>query len=332
MKLDCGRAFCGTVASLVTVLACMSGSFAQFYGNSNGQVFGNNTGGSFNGGFSSGSSTGYSFQNGSTSTGGFVSNKGNGSDEAALHALPIDVMKVGLELSADQVAKISAIQRQLETSRRTKMANLGGAIGGGDDINPAKFNDVIMSIQADGQNADQRILGTLTSEQRSYVGTLLRVVNILRGAHIPAHLVKDLQLSEAQLTKLFDISKKVRAEYDVRIQRAIWSQDMATVKQLMKDSATALRSKVNSTLSEEQVAFLNRFEQQNPSLKVSPFNRTFGYSSASGGGSAGGSGGRFGGAQSGSSSGGYSGGGGFGNSSGSAGGNTGGFAIPPGQQ
>lgn len=326
----CNRVGVAAFASLALSAVCVPASHAQVFGNSNGQVFGNNTGGSFNGGFSSGSSTGYSFQRGSTSTGGFVSNKGNGSDEAALHALPIDVMKVGLELSADQVAKISAIQRQLETSRRTKMANLGGAIGGGDDINPAKFNDVIMSIQADGQAADQRILGTLTSEQRSYVGTFLRDVNILRGAHIPAQLVRDLQLSEAQLSKLFDVTKKVRAEYDVRIQRAIWSQDMVTVKQLMKDSATALRSKVNTTLSEEQVAFLNRFEQQNPSLKVSPFNRTFGYSSASAGGSAGGSGGRFGGAQSGSSSGGYSGGGGFGNSSGNAGGNSGGFAIPPG--
>ena len=295
------------------------------------RYFGSSRRGGSAGGSVSGSSTSGSFQFGSTSTGGFVSNKGNGSDEAALHALPVDVLKIGLELSADQVTNITAIQRQVEITRRTKMANLGGAIGGGEDFNPAKFNEVIMSIQADGEAADTRILITLSPDQRNAIGTFLRDVNILRGANILAQLVRDLQLSEAQLMSLANASKKVRAEYDVRIQRAIWSQDMAGVKQMLTDSAKALRTKVNATLSGEQAAFLERFEQQNPSLKMSTFNRTFGTSRASAGGSAGGSGGRFGGSSSGNSSGGFSGGGGFGNSGGRAGGNSGGVGIPPGR-
>jgi len=318
-----------SVLACAVTLVSVSDARAQVFGGGNGQVFGNNSGVGSVGGFQSGSSSGGSFQRGSTSTGGFVSNKGNVSDEAALHALPIDVLRIGLDLSADQISEITAIQRQVETSRRTKMANLGGAIGGGDDFNPAKFHDVIMSIQADAEAADARIIDTLTAIQRNAVGTFLRDVNILRGANIPGHLVRDLQLTEAQLTSLFNITKKVRSEYDARIQRAIWSQDMGTVKQLMSDSAKALRSKVTATLSREQVALLDRFEQQNPSLKISAFNRTFGYSRAYAGGGAGGNGGRFGGSSSDSSSGGFTGGGAFGNSRGNAGGYSGGFGIPP---
>ncbi len=118
--------------------------------------------------------------------------------------VPVTLLTSELKLSAAQTAKIGQIQKDVRQQRQDSMPRFGGPGG-----NPGGRPDM-MALMTKMQSIDKAATGSieavLTAGQKKALPTLLKQMDTMRRAGIPAEVYSDLKLTAAQKQQMATIA------------------------------------------------------------------------------------------------------------------------------
>jgi Spy/CpxP family protein refolding chaperone len=213
------------VAALSVLLPLALPSHAQDAAAGGGRQRG---GGGFGGGFGGG--------------GGFGQRGGGMRQQQPLTAvqIPVDVLTKALALSADQTAKITAIQQGLGQQRQAAFESVRSLFPNADQNNAAggdqtqrqrpdqatiqaaitKARESRQALQTSEEKAAREISENLTPEQRTKMRDLLADAELFRNLSLPYQTLGDVILTSTERTALTTQWQDIRRENQRRAQRA----------------------------------------------------------------------------------------------------------------
>src|SRR5579871_6491483 len=166
---------------------------------------------------------------------------GPGMRELTAVNVPIGALEGGLKLTATQKDKISKIQTQFQKDRQAAMPRFGGPGGpggpppgggpdgpggpppgggpGGGPGGPPDFEAMhaaMDKVQGLERDANKKIEAQLTSDQKSELPGVIKDIQTLGGAGIPAEVIGDLKLTADEKKQIADIVKQSRADMQAK--------------------------------------------------------------------------------------------------------------------
>ena len=220
-----------------------------------------------------------------------------GPRQASAADMPISMLRAGLDLTADQTAKIAAIQEQFQRQRQAQFRRPGAAGGpqrrpggqgagpdgpggrggpgeppgglpppGGPDGPPPGGPGGIPSngMRDPNKQANDRIQATLTATQKQALPGLLKELDALRGADIPAETYGDLKLTADQKTRLAAIARKSQQQMRQNMDKARESNDFGAMRDTMQQSRRQTHEQAVGVLTADQRKVLEQFRKDHP--------------------------------------------------------------------
>jgi Spy/CpxP family protein refolding chaperone len=217
-----------------------------------------------------------------------------GPRQASVVDMPISMLRAGLDLSAEQTAKIASIQEQFQRQRQTQFRRPGAAGGpqgraggqGAEQGGPGRpggpdgpdgrpggpggpppggpGGPAMNGMSNQNKQAGDRIMAVLTATQKQALPGLLKELDTLRGAGIPAETYGDLKLTADQKTRLAAVARKSQQQMRQDMDKARQGNDFAAMRDTMQQSRQKTREQVMSILTAEQHKVLEQFRKDHP--------------------------------------------------------------------
>jgi len=179
---------------------------------------------------------------------------------AALATIPIATLDSYLKLTADQKAKITAIQAQYKEDMKAFVPAQGGT-----PPDPQTAQDMRQKSRAVSTKADADIKAVFTDDQTKAVDTMNKDLQAYRGVGIPVEILPDLKLTEDEHTKIATIADDSQKEMAAKRQEAQQAGgDPAAMRQAMTDMRKATHDKIIAVLTTSQKATLEAYLKDHP--------------------------------------------------------------------
>ena len=183
--------------------------------------------------------------------------RGPGGRGAALVTLPVSVMNSYLKLTAEQKAKITAIQTQYKADSKSFMPAPGA------QPDPQAMQEMRQKSRAASTKADADIKAALTEDQTKMLDTLNKDMQTFAMVGIPPEALGELKLTETQRTKITTISDDSRKEMQAKFQAAQQAGG-GFDPQMMMDMRKAVHDKVMDVLDLSQKNKLEAYLKDHP--------------------------------------------------------------------
>ena len=183
---------------------------------------------------------------------------GMGTNDAIINA-PIAALAYGLKLSPTQKTKIAAIQEETHRQFRTLMPRMGG---GPPDME--KMQAAFGKVRQMDERNTSRIKTLLTPAQKSALPGVLKDVQTLNGADIPAELMPTLKLTATQKSSLAAIARSSQSAIRQKMQEAQQDGDFEAIRGIMQQSRQQTREKSLAALTGAQKAQVEQFLRSHP--------------------------------------------------------------------
>ena len=205
---------------------------------------------------------------------------------ASVADVPMPMLAAGLNLTADQKAKIAPLQQQFR-SQRPPMPPQGGPGGGFPDAQggpppggqgvpggpdgqqggppdqDAQRAQMDKARQAQ-QQASKKIEAVLTESQRQALPALLKELDAMRATGIPADLYGDLKLTGSQKTKLAALAQKFQQQQRTAMDAARQSGDFQSVRETMQARRQAHDQAMAALTSEQRQLIMKQMRNRPP--------------------------------------------------------------------
>ncbi|MBI3945241.1 MAG: hypothetical protein HY321_04930 [Armatimonadetes bacterium] len=168
-----------------------------------------------------------------------------GMTAVTLAQIPAAALEQPLQLTKEQMEKITAIQTKL----REELRGLAG--GGGDRQYTMERRQQLNT------KATQDIEAVLTDAQKQKVPDLIKQMQVYRNCGIPLEVVAALKLTPDQVTKLEAISK----EYQTKLEGM---QTGGGGFDGFRELREATQQKVQAVLTADQKAIVEKWQRDNP--------------------------------------------------------------------
>ncbi|MCW3101136.1 MAG: hypothetical protein JWL77_6754 [Chthonomonadaceae bacterium] len=174
-----------------------------------------------------------------------------------LVTVPVSVMDSYLKLTADQKAKIAAIQTQYKAD----VKDLVPAQGAQPD--PQAMQEMFQKRQAASTKADADIKAVLTDTQTPMVADMTKDLQSYNAVGIPVGVLGDLKLTADQKTKLAAIATDSQKEMQAKRQEA-QANGARLDRQTMQDMQKATSEKAMAVLTTSQKTTLDAYVKTHP--------------------------------------------------------------------
>jgi hypothetical protein len=179
---------------------------------------------------------------------------------AALVTIPVSVLDSYLKLTADQKAKITAIQNQYKEDSKAFAPAQGGA-----QPDQQAAADLRQKRQEVNQKADTDIKAVLTDDQTKLVPDMNKDLQAYQAVGIPVGVLGDLKLTspeKTQIAAIADASQKDRQAKMQELQQSGGDRQamMAAFTELQK----AAHDKIMAVLTTSQKTTLETYLKEHP--------------------------------------------------------------------
>jgi hypothetical protein len=177
-------------------------------------------------------------------------------------SVPVVALDAGLKLTTSQKDKITHIQSSFMEQRRALMPPPGEQGDGPPDQDTMRANMEKMFRLS--RQASQQILAVLTTEQKKALPTVLRDIQTLRMAGIPAELLGDLKLTTDQKQKIASIQRQSQQEVRQLMTDAQQNGNFDSVRDSVERSRELAHEKALDVLTEAQRKKVEKYLQEHP--------------------------------------------------------------------
>jgi Spy/CpxP family protein refolding chaperone len=176
--------------------------------------------------------------------------------------VPIAALEAGLKLTDDQKTKIAKIQKDVQQSRRSMMPRPDQDGGGPPD--PEQMRAAMDKMRSKEDQAKSSIEAVLTDEQKQALPGLLKEIDALREAGIPAEVYGDLKLTGSQKKQLVALAKKSQDAMRAKMDSLQPGGDFESVRSAMDQSRRQAHSRAMALLTAEQRDLVQKYQQAHP--------------------------------------------------------------------
>jgi uncharacterized membrane protein len=173
--------------------------------------------------------------------------------------LPPAVLQAGLKLTDSQKTKIARIQEKFQQARKDLMPLPEEA-----PPDPESMRDNMEKLRSLHQQATKDIEAVLTTSQKKAIPTVLREIQALRMAGIPAELLGTLKLSDDQRKQIASIVQQAQQETRQKMDAARQSGDRNAMRDIMEQSRQDIHDKAMAVLTDDQKAQVEKFVAEHP--------------------------------------------------------------------
>lgn len=215
---------------------------------------------------------------------------------------PVSAMTPYFGLTAEQATRIEEIQKAAREQVRTAFSDLrnppDAAGGNANGAAAPQFNRQnreqmrteiqarVQKVQEDREKTDREVRLVLTVDQRGQIASFLRYLELFRQVGLPPELIKALDLTTVQKTKLIALIDEADASRQQQMQQMIatmrqngggrqrgGNQNGApadgaamgeNIREAMRTSRLDIREKALALLTPEQRTMVEAWEKQNP--------------------------------------------------------------------
>lgn len=178
--------------------------------------------------------------------------------------IPLSILESGLKLTDDQKTKIGQLQQQFHQQVREQMPRPGGPPDGqpGGPPDPETMRAAHDKIRNLEQQTNGRIEAALTSSQKQALPNLIKTVDAMRMAGVPAEIYSDL--TAEQRTKIAAIGQDAQQKMKQAMEKASQSGDFEQVHQAMQQTHQQIHQKVMAVLTDDQRKAVEKFQKEHP--------------------------------------------------------------------
>lgn len=176
--------------------------------------------------------------------------------------LPMPVLSAGLKLTEDQQSKVHDIQKSFRDQRDSLMPRRGPDSGGPPDQSTMQAN--MEKLKALDAAANNSIKAVLNADQKALLPDLLKNIETLRAAGIPAELYGKLNLSDGQTKKIAEIAQQAQQDMHAKMEAARQSGDFEATRSAMDQSRAETHQKAMAILTDDQKSMVEQFIKDHP--------------------------------------------------------------------